>query len=1045
MASGCAYDAQGRALEEGGWSWQQPQARVLPQGDLQWAPRRFQFVADSPIRYIDFENGDDANRGITKDAPWKHHPWDANATGKAAECEGVCTYVFKRGTVYRGRLVADESGQPGRPIRLTSDPMWGQGEAAIYGSHRIAHGWRRCTAQDAPTRMPEPEDVWFLDIGTDFAPQSLYMLDGDEATRIPMAREPDWEITNWSDPMSNWWTFTGRDPETKMGIDDVHLTQRDPYFFDGGYIWKEYRGNMGTLAVAEITEFDPAKHSIKGGTVENCRYFIENVAAFLDSPGEFFYARSGRHAGRLYVRLPGDVSPNGKVIEASRIFIPIEIVNQSHIAITGLRFSFDDAGEAFHELQYPNHKNYGTSIRLGGDCQDIVIANNRFLHVGAAVIGFTRFDDEGNEQYFPPEEFIPAWREPTDGDRMEGIVVADNDIAYSDHRAISFDETKQATLRDVNILRNRLYHIGSRPGAVGWESIPAICVGTVETCEIAGNIIDRCWGCGIVTFGGKGQNDRREKPMNRILIHHNKATYTLLASNDWGGIAPWQGGVNYVYNNVSGNAVGPKHSSTDSLDWACNAYTYYLDGTYKSYVFNNIAWGLTGDVNEWPRNRAGCMQVLSFMNHWFNNTVYRFMYGFSGSSGQRCSYLGNVFDGITQRYFTQNAKGDISMRGGGQRADSVIGMIATLRYASNVFHGKPVSFGGVGAARGDTLQEFREGLEQAGTAHNQVGWIVEESPLADPANYDFRPRKDSGAIDRGVKFFVPWGLYATVGEWNFCEDRQRPEFVVGENFYMTDEYIERHMYYQIPRNDLHAPGATVADYVAGPLEDWCQGAMHFDGRDRYCVLKHADLKSDYTVHLRGGDDAGVKIPGATRRTVDMDSNSFLVEVYFRTEPGCAGGTLVAKESQAGGYALAVNDDGGLTLSLAADRETTSLKSKTAVNDGEWHHVLAEVDRAAERMTFYVDGGQTATGRVRLRPGASLANTGDFLVGKCADGDFFAGDVDFLRVCRGTLKDAETTIEELCEWQFNGPFLRDFRSVEPVGGKRDAGALEWSWR
>ena len=45
------------------------------------------------------------------------------------------------------------------------------------------------------------------------------------------------------------------------------------------------------------------------------------------------------------------------------------------------------------------------------------------------------------------------------------------------------------------------------------------------------------------------------------------------------------------------------------------------------------------------------------------------------------------------------------------------------------------------------------------------------------------------------------------------------------------------------------------------------------------------------------------------------------------------------------------------------------------------------------------------------------------------------------IALGTLADARTSIEELHEWQFNGPFLRDFAGRKPADGKRDAGALE----
>jgi len=55
-------------------------------------------------------------------------------------------------------------------------------------------------------------------------------------------------------------------------------------------------------------------------------------------------------------------------------------------------------------------------------------------------------------------------------------------------------------------------------------------------------------------------------------------------------------------------------------------------------------------------------------------------------------------------------------------------------------------------------------------------------------------------------------------------------------------------------------------------------------------------------------------------------------------------------------------------------------------------------------------------------------------------DHLACTIDFLRVTRGTLADARTTIEELYTWQFEGPAWRDFTGVAP-SGRRDAGAIE----
>jgi len=82
---------------------------------------------------------------------------------------------------------------------------------------------------------------------------------------------------------------------------------------------------------------------------------------------------------------------------------------------------------------------------------------------------------------------------------------------------------------------------------------------------------------------------------------------------------------------------------------------------------------------------------------------------------------------------------------------------------------------------------------------------------------------------------------------------------------------------------------------------------------------------------------------------------------------------------------------------------------------------------------------TSTGTMPVA-GTSLTNTADFFIGKNRDGHYFSGTIDFTRVSKGTLADAETTIDELYKWEFDGPFLYDFAGNKPIG-KRDAGALE----
>jgi hypothetical protein len=129
----------------------------------------------------------------------------------------------------------------------------------------------------------------------------------------------------------------------------------------------------------------------------------------------------------------------------------------------------------------------------------------------------------------------------------------------------------------------------------------------------------------------------------------------------------------------------------------------------------------------------------------------------------------------------------------------------------------------------------------------------------------------------------------------------------------------------------------------------------------------------------------------------------------------------------------------LRWSIAGQSERAVLHSKTRLDDDRWHHVIAEADRDARILTLYVDGQQDSTG-AGLGP-VSLANEADLYVGGRPEGDYLRGAIDFLRIARGTLADAQTTIQELYAWQFDGPARRDMRGAAPKGQGRDAGALE----
>ena len=82
-------------------------------------------------------------------------------------------------------------------------------------------------------------------------------------------------------------------------------------------------------------------------------------------------------------------------------------------------------------------------------------------------------------------------------------------------------------------------------------------------------------------------------------------------------------------------------------------HAYYLDGAFKNYHFNNIAWGKAKDIASPVVNCSAFQEIISYQNTFFNNTIFNF---YTGSRRQapeagRNKYLGNIWDGIGQFVF----------------------------------------------------------------------------------------------------------------------------------------------------------------------------------------------------------------------------------------------------------------------------------------------------------------------------------------------------------------------------------------------------------
>ena len=1155
------------------WSWQEPHCKVLPTGDLEWAPQPFVFKAGEAVRYIDFDSGNDARDGQSKQTAWKHHPWDPNAAGQAKACKGPHTYVFKQGVVYRGELDANESGTPATPIILTRDPSWGTGPAVICGSE-VVTGWKKGADNSL---IPEPEKVWHVDLT--WAPRLLWMAGSDgTVTRLALARTPNWRITDPDDIKSEWWTW--KNPEKPfdnyatingqrrhLAFDHEQINTNHPQdYYQGAIVWTTKGWVMGNPFPARVLAVDREKGSLTfagqwGGEpsykiIRGCQYYLDDKPQYLDSPAEFWFDKKGS-GGRLYLRLPGDQDPNTAHLEVAKRIHMIESRGMSHVRVRGLTFRFPNVYWNLVAAPYwVSHESLDVQpgcVRLLGSGTDLEVSHCTFEHVHKGV----RFKAMGRQ------------------DVIDRVVVQDNVFSDTDSGGVELGDSTtygdvappMGRLYDVRVLRNKFDHIGLRPDL--FSQGVAVAIDYAETAEVAGNRFERIAAQGIDVHGAKASGAATDRPFTRLLIHHNKAVDTLINVDDFGGIETWQGGPAYVYDNLSGNPGGYR-----SWDHALNpnaenrfGHAYYLDGAFKNYYFNNIAWGKSKGPAGKLANTAAFQEIISYQNTFFNNTVFNFVTGSRRQEPEagRVKFLGNLWQGIGLRVFRDAdpartaAAGDKAAASPSRKEYA----LETDAYARNVFYDVGESFGVLESSGRwlNTFETFRDTLASAKPLAADVGLVAGQPLLRDAEAHDFRPAANSAARGQGAKVFVPWSLYETVAEWNFHPLPGDPTRILDEHWCMPPYYTGRDDYYKFPTYPLKGINITLKDYENGPLENWTKGALRLNGSDQYAVLRNAEICSPvkYSVsyspppwvvvtcpkamspgqryevkmvlrdvkdglklsadlnwskksgafgggntwggpaqEIKGagpytftytpqdkpdlgnfvltiyvsptGDFADKTLLATTMvpvgvaegqpRTVtlggervnqartaagaDLSSpqfhtSSFLIEAYFKTAPSQTNSVLIQK-MDAIGWVLGINKQGGVTLAASAGKTTPWLASRSVVNDGQWHHVIAEADRKAGTFTLYIDGKPDASGP-GLGAEPSLANNADLYVGGAMNGHYLNGTIEFLRLARGTLADSKTTIGELHAWEFHGPFLNDFAGRRRPGDGGCAGAID----
>ena len=208
-------------------------------------------LAQSATYYVDYDGGDDSNSGTSTGSPWKHSPFDANATGNPDITTPVAgdTIQFKAGVRYKGQLTINSSGTAGNHITYKGTG-WGTGKAILDGSVLLTNTWTQCTSSAQAYGNPNYANIWFAtaaftnQTGLNQIIQTNEQLRFSQITPVPHAVLFDL-TTTWSNVPSANVTLTSLSNSTLF-------TQTDVDFWRGAYLALHKSPNIVSFEIIEI-------------------------------------------------------------------------------------------------------------------------------------------------------------------------------------------------------------------------------------------------------------------------------------------------------------------------------------------------------------------------------------------------------------------------------------------------------------------------------------------------------------------------------------------------------------------------------------------------------------------------------------------------------------------------------------------------------------------------------------------------------------------------------------------------------------------------
>jgi len=385
---------------------------------------------------VDATNGNDNNDGLSLGSAWKTIAKVNSQTFRPGD-----SVLFKRGEVWRERLIVPSSGKAGAPITFAA---YGTGEKPEINGADVITEWSLYKG-----------NIYVANVSSKV---TQLFVDGEKQVKA-----------RW--PNSGWLNIDANSGNN-ISLYSNSLTQPDNYWVGATIaiktqpFWIEVR-TVGANTMHTITwDYD-----LEYGTPrKDYGFYLEGEVEEIDIPGEWCYS-----TGKVYLCMAGGDNPGNHLIQGSVRNYGIGISVKKYVDVEGITIRYPSTYGI--EITYPNHiyvrdnvilfSERGINVYSPGSPYDYIYINNNRISdtrgCGIGVWGSNYCEITNNELIdIASDEISPRWGCGIWVGNVNNLVVSGNRVDRVSYGGI-YAGGDQVTISH-NVISNCLLFLGDGGG-----------------------------------------------------------------------------------------------------------------------------------------------------------------------------------------------------------------------------------------------------------------------------------------------------------------------------------------------------------------------------------------------------------------------------------------------------------------------------------------------------------------------------------------------------------------------------------------------------